>query len=47
MPGALDDVTLHLVNNLDELWACARWAGERRDGPLFADTESSWAQPSP
>jgi DNA polymerase-1 len=45
MPGALDDVTLHLVSNLDELWACARWAGERRDGPLFADTESSGLNP--
>ena len=45
MSGALDSVRLHLVSNLDELWACARWAGERRDGPLFADTESAGLNP--
>lgn len=45
MPGPLDDVTLHLVNNLAELDACRRWAGERRTGPLFFDTESAGLNP--
>lgn len=45
MPGALDDVELHLVDNLETLWACARWAGERRTTPLMADTESAGLSP--
>jgi DNA polymerase-1 len=45
MPGALDSVRLHLVSSLDELEACRRWAGERRDVPLFADTESAGLNP--
>lgn len=45
MPAPLDDVQLHLVRTLDELWACARWAGERREGPLCADTESEGLSP--
>lgn len=45
MPGVLDGVRLHLVNSLAELWECARWAGERRDGPLCVDTESSGLSP--
>lgn len=45
MSGALDNVELHLVNNLETLWACARWAGESREVPLMADTESSGLNP--
>jgi DNA polymerase I len=45
MPGALDAVRLHFVDNLAELDACRRWAGERRDVPLFADTESAGLNP--
>lgn len=45
MPGALSHVGLHLVNDLDTLWQCARWAGERRVTPLFADTESAGLVP--
>lgn len=41
----LDGVRVHLVNNLETLWECARWAGERREGPLFADTESAGLNP--
>lgn len=44
-PGALSHVQLHLVSNLETLWACARWAGERREGPLCADTESAGLDP--
>jgi DNA polymerase I len=39
--GALDGVQLHRVDSLDVLWECARWAGERRETPLMADTESA------
>ena len=45
MTGALDGVKLHLVNNLTELDACRRWVGERRETPLFADTESGGTSP--
>jgi DNA polymerase I len=45
MPGALDAVRLHLVDRLDELDACRRWAGERRAVPLMADTESAGLNP--
>jgi len=43
--GPLDGVRLHLVSNLAELDACRRWVGERRDGPLFFDTESAGLNP--
>jgi DNA polymerase I-like protein with 3'-5' exonuclease and polymerase domains len=43
--GALDDVQLHRVDNLAALDACRRWAGERRETPLFADTESAGLNP--
>lgn len=43
--GPLDDVQLHTVDNLEALWACQRWAGERRDGPLAFDTESGGLNP--
>jgi DNA polymerase-1 len=43
--GTLDQVQLHLVNSLAELDACRRWVGERRDGPLFFDTESAGLNP--
>ena len=45
MPGALDGVQLHLVNNLDELDNCRRWVAERRETPLMADTESGGTSP--
>jgi DNA polymerase I len=38
--GVLDRVQLHLVDNLDTLDQCRRWAGETRQGPLCIDTES-------
>src|SRR6266852_6141780 len=43
--GALDGVQLHLVSSLAGLDACRRWAGERRETPLFADTESGGLSP--
>lgn len=43
--GALDGVQLHRVASLAELDACRRWAGERRETPLFADTESAGLDP--
>ena len=45
MPGPLDNVQLFRVDNLATLDACRRWAGERRETPLFADTESSGLSP--
>src|SRR6266702_7927499 len=43
--GALDGVRLSLITSLAELDACRRWAGERRETPLFADTESGGLNP--
>ena len=43
--GPLDGVQLHVVRSLDDAMACARWAGERREGPLFFDTESGGLNP--
>lgn len=43
--GALDGVQLHRVASLDELDRCRRWIGERRETPLFADTESAGLEP--
>jgi DNA polymerase I len=45
MPGVLDGVTLHKVDSLSKAMAAARWAGERREGPLFFDTESAGLNP--
>lgn len=45
MAAPLDDVQLHLVRTLEDAWACARWAGERHDGMLCADTESGGLSP--
>lgn len=41
----LANVQLHLVEKLDDLFAFKRWVGERRDGPLAVDTESSGLSP--
>lgn len=43
--GALAEVRLHLVDSLAVLDECRRWAGERREGPLCADTESGGLSP--
>ena len=43
--GALDGVQLHLVTSLAGLDACRRWVSERRETPLFADTESGGLNP--
>jgi len=43
--GALDHVKLHRVDSLAELDNCRRWASERRETPLFADTESGGLNP--
>lgn len=43
--GPLDGVQLHVVDSLERLWECARWASERREGPLFFDTESGGLSP--
>jgi DNA polymerase I len=43
--AVLDDVQLHLVNSIDQVMAVRRWAGERREGPLFFDTESAGLNP--
>lgn len=45
MTGPLDQVTLHRIDHLDELDACRRWMGDRHDGPVCADTESSGLNP--
>lgn len=45
-PGWLvDNVPLTRVDTLDKLDECRRWAGERRETPLFADTESGGLDP--
>jgi DNA polymerase I-like protein with 3'-5' exonuclease and polymerase domains len=41
----LENVDLHFVDGIDEAWAMARWAGERREVPLAFDTESSGLSP--
>ena len=41
----VDNVPLTRVDNLDTLDEVRRWAGERRETPLFADTESAGLQP--
>lgn len=43
--GVLDGVTLHKVDTLAKALEAARWAGERREGPLFFDTESEGLNP--
>lgn len=43
--NALEGVQLHLVNSFDKLAECWRWMGERREGPLCADTESAGLSP--
>lgn len=40
----LDDVQLHLVDNLDALWECGRWLSQPRE-ILGADTESAGLSP--
>lgn len=41
----VDHVPLTRVDSLDKLDEVRRWAGERRETPLFADTESAGLQP--
>jgi DNA polymerase-1 len=43
--GALDQVKLHLVDDLDTLDECRRWVSQTREGPLFFDTESAGLSP--
>lgn len=43
--GVLDQVTVHLVDNLAELDECRRWAGSQLQGTLCADTESAGYKP--
>lgn len=43
--GVLDGVKLHLVDNVETLFEFLRWAGERREGPIFGDTESGGLSP--
>jgi len=43
--GALDGVTLRTVTSIDDLAECKRWASERRETPLFFDTESAGLSP--
>jgi DNA polymerase I len=45
MPSPLEGVKLSLIQSIDDLMEMKRWAGERRDGPLCADTESSGLSP--
>lgn len=45
MNGPLDGVRLRLVQTIDDVEDCRRWAGERRETPLFADTESGGLSP--
>jgi DNA polymerase-1 len=44
MSGPLDSVTLHLVDSIDTLDECRRWAGQPRE-VLCADTESGGLNP--
>lgn len=41
----LDNVSLNLVETIDDLFAFKRWIGERREGPLGIDTESGGLSP--
>lgn len=45
MSGVLDGVTLRTITSIDELAECKRWASERRETPLFFDTESAGLSP--
>lgn len=40
MTSPLTDVSLHLVESIDDAMELKRWLGERHDGPLAIDTES-------
>lgn len=42
---SLDDVQLHLVNDIDTALELKRWLGERHDGELSFDTETSGLSP--
>lgn len=46
MIGALDGVSLRVIQTIDDLAECQRWAGERRETPLGLDTESTGLNPS-
>jgi DNA polymerase I len=46
MPSLLDGVQLHRVDSMAELSACWSWLAQRRDGPLFFDTESEGLDPT-
>ena len=39
--GPLDDVQLHLVDSVDAAQALMYWLGERHDGPVGVDTETT------
>lgn len=41
----LANVDLHLVDDIDTLWAMKSWAGERRETPLCFDVESEGLDP--
>jgi DNA polymerase-1 len=43
--GALDSVQLHMVRDVETMLAFLRWSGERREGPIFGDTESGGFSP--
>lgn len=45
MASPLADVSLHLVESIDDAMALKRWLGERHDGPLAIDTESGGLSP--
>ena len=43
--GLLDNVSIHLVESMDDLFAFKRWVGERREGVMAVDTESGGLSP--
>lgn len=45
MTSPLADVSLHLVESIDDAMALKRWLGERRDGVVAFDTESGGLSP--
>lgn len=45
MTSPLADVSLHLVDSIDEAMALKRWLGERREGIVALDTESGGLSP--
>lgn len=45
MTSPLADVSLHLVESIDDAMALKRWLGERRDGIVAIDTESGGLSP--